>query len=157
MAQDEIHGTRDLTYSAWHRVDSIRRFVGSNKEALSLAMIDIDVPVWAEYDDGTKQPLALIETAQDIGQSMKPTTVTFNLAKMANLPCFVVLYSVSDNLNPAYPKVMDISQFRVKQLWPLSNPEWDMVSPYRWARILLRIRKGVIKNLLDSRYIQSST
>ena len=50
-------------------------------------MIDLDASLYIEYDDGTKEPLALIETAQDIGQTYKNTTVTKKLAERAKLPC----------------------------------------------------------------------
>ena len=64
MSQEERHGTRDRSYSAWHRRQSTRRYIGIEKATL-LAMIDLDASLYVEYDDGTKEPLALIETAQD--------------------------------------------------------------------------------------------
>ena len=45
-----------------------------------LAMIDLDASLYVEYDDNSKEPLALIETAQDVGQAHKSATVTTNLA-----------------------------------------------------------------------------
>ena len=80
MAQEEKYGTRDRTYSAWHRRLSTQRFVGIEKAQL-LAMIDLDASLYVEYDDGTKEPLALIETAQDIGQAFKPATVTLQIGQ----------------------------------------------------------------------------
>ena len=43
MAATEIFGRRDLTYSAWHRTDSIKRFLGGDKKVASTLMAqDID-------------------------------------------------------------------------------------------------------------------
>lgn len=77
--QEERYGTRDRTYSAWHRRLSTRRFVGIDRAQL-LAMIDLDASLYVEYDDRTKEPVALIETARDVGQEHKPVTVTRRLA-----------------------------------------------------------------------------
>ena len=59
MAQEEKYGNRDLTYSAWHRRRSTGRFVGIEHAQL-LAMIDMDHTLWIEYDDGSKEPVALV-------------------------------------------------------------------------------------------------
>ena len=115
--QVERHGTRDRTYSAWHRRPSIRRFVGIERAQL-LAMIDLDASLFVEYDDQTKEPVALIETARDVGQAFKAATVTARLAKRAGLPAYVVLYTPASNLNPSDQEWQDISRFRVRRLWP---------------------------------------
>ena len=51
--QEEIYGTRDRAYSAWHRRGSTRRYVGIDRAQL-LAMIDLDAALYVEYDNGTK-------------------------------------------------------------------------------------------------------
>mgnify|MGYP003563692217 FL=1 len=140
MSQEERHGTRDRSYSAWHRRQSTRRYIGIEKATL-LAMIDLDASLYVEYDDGTKEPLALIETAQDVGQVYKSATVTCNLAKMANLPCYVVLYTLSPDLNLADPEWLDIASFRIKRLYPAPEKEWRIVTPQEWAQGLLRMRE----------------
>ena len=66
LMQEEIFGTRDRAYSAWHTRGSTRRFIGIDSAQL-LAMIDLDAALYVEYDNGTKEPLALIETALDVG------------------------------------------------------------------------------------------
>jgi len=48
--QKEIYGTRDLSYSKWHRAASTKRFVGEDN-ARQLAMIDADVCIYVEYAD----------------------------------------------------------------------------------------------------------
>lgn len=138
--QEEKYGTRDRAYSAWHRRKSTRRFIGIEHAQL-LAMIDLDASLYVEYDDGTKEPIALIETARDVGQPYKTATVTANLAKRAELPCFVVLYALSDEKNPAYFLWFDIESFRVKRLWPKPESEWRIMSPQEWADNLLKMRE----------------
>lgn len=141
MAQEEVYGSRDRSYSAWHRRKSIRRFVGIEK-AQTLAMIDLDGSLYVEYDDGTKEPLALIETAMDRGQTIKPYTVTKKLARRAHpvLPAFVLLYRISNTENPADPSTLDIDQFRVKAIWPEPESDWYTLTPLQWARALCQIR-----------------
>ena len=138
--QEEVFDVRDRSYSHWHRRDSTRRFIGI-EDAQLLAMIDLDASVYIEYDDGTKEPLALIETAEDRGQNYKNATVTLKLAKRANLPCFVLLYKLSSNPNPANKKYRDIDRFRVKRLYPKPEFTWRELSPQEWAENLLRLRR----------------
>lgn len=137
--QEERYSTRDLTYSAWHRRLSTRRYVGI-ESAQSLAMIDLDAALYVEYDNGTKEPVALIETAIDVGQRYKSATVTTRLAKLSGLPCYCVLYSCAKTPNPADPLWPDISSFRVKRLWPKPEHSWRTIEPSEWAGALLRIR-----------------
>lgn len=140
MSHEEKYGTRDRSYSAWHRRLSTRRFIGIESAQL-LAMIDLDASLYVEYDDGTKEPLALIETARDVGQEYKTATVTKKLAERANMPCFVLLYKTSDKPNPADPAWKDISEFRVKRLWPKPEQTWRTVTPDEWALTLLKMRR----------------
>lgn len=96
-------------------------------------MVDLDCALWCEYDDGTKEPLALIETARDVGQDYKSATVTARLAMLARLPAYVVLYRRAPSMNPADPRIPDIDQFRVKRLWSLPENTWRIVSPREWG------------------------
>lgn len=138
--QEERYGTRDRTYSAWHRRLSTQRFVGIDHAQL-LAMIDLDAALYVEYDDGTKEPLALIETARDVGQEYKPATVTAGLARRAGVPCYLLLYTHAPWTNPADPQWRDIARFRVKRLWPEPESAWREVTPQQWANALLAIRR----------------
>ncbi len=144
MTQEEIYGTRDLSYSFWHRSESTARFLGM-KQALELAQIDMDLVLYIEYDDKTKEPIALIEAAKDVNQKFKPYTVTRNLAVKSNLPAFVVLYTVSKERNPIDTKYFDISNFRIKQIYPNEETDWEKYTPQEWAEKLLSLRK--IKNI----------
>lgn len=141
MAHEEIFNTRDRSYSAWHRRASLARFI-SIEEAQTAHMIDLDASVWIEFDEVTKRPLLLAETAMDRGQNFKPATVTKELAKMANLPACVLLYMRGDELNPADTAWFDITQFRFRRIYP--DPEtkgWEILTPKEWAEKLMAIRR----------------
>lgn len=148
MAQEEIFNQRRRDYSAWHRRQSTRRYVGIEKAQL-LAMIDLDASLYVEYDDGTKEPLALIETAQDVGQSYKTATVTAKLARRADIPCYVVLYTLADCPNPADPEWCDILRFRVKRLHPHPEMHWRTATPAEWAQALVSMRNWSAKRVDD--------
>ncbi|WP_374515587.1 hypothetical protein [Niveibacterium sp.] len=137
--QEELYASRDRAYSAWHRRLSTRRYVGIERAA-RLSMIDLDGALFVEYDDETREPLALIETARDVGQRRKVSTVTARLAMRAHVPAYCVLYRLAMHPNPADPTSQDIDQFRVKRIWPRPDPEWRILSPNAWAHALLSVR-----------------
>lgn len=144
--QEERYGDRDLAYSAWHRRLSTRRFIGIER-ATRLSMIDLDGALYVEFDDCTREPLALVETARDEGQVTKVATVTARLAQRAGLPAYAVLYRVSDTPNPADRRWPDIAGFRVRRVWPQPEPAWRELSPAEWARALLQIREWAAARL----------
>ncbi len=137
--QEERFGTRDRSYSAWHRRQSTRRFIGIEKAQL-LSMIDLDGALYVEFDGETAEPLALIETALDRGQSRKAATVTRRLAERAQVPAYVVLYRPGVARNPADTSEPDIDRFRVRRLWPRPESAWRTLRPGEWARALVQIR-----------------
>ena len=139
MAQEEQYGNRPGEYSAWHRRLSTQRFVGI-ENAQRLAMIDLDAALYVEYNDDTKRPLVLVETAIDNGQLYKTATVTKALAVMARVPALVVLYKLSDHENPGATGYQDIVSFRVKQLTPNSENGFREYSPQKWCEYLLQLR-----------------
>jgi hypothetical protein len=140
--QEERYGTRDLTYSVWHRSHSTKRFVGYDRAHL-LSMIDLDGTIWIEYghSKGARAPVALIETARDVGQPYKPVTVLVELAKLSGLLALVVLYTHSDRVNPADDRYSDIARFRVKRAWPNPETVFSEYTPQQWAERLLQIRQ----------------
>ena len=144
--QEERYGTRDLSYSAWHRAASIRRYVGWEHAQL-LNMVDTDCVLFLEYHQQTKEPLALIEAAIDVGQDRKPATAIAQLAKRARIPAYLVLYKRSIEPNPADPRMPDVSGFRIKRLYPRAEMAWRNVPPADWASALLRIRAWSAKRL----------
>lgn len=138
--QEEQFPVRDRAYSAWHRRHSTRRFVGIERATL-LSMIDLDAALYVDYCDTSRDPLALIETARDVGQGHKVATVTANLARRARLPAYVCLYQVADQPNPADARYLDIKAFRVRRVWPHPDPGWRVLTPQQWADALLQIRE----------------
>ena len=140
MPQTERTGTRDLTYSAWHRANSISRFV-SEEEAKALTLIDLDHVMWMECEDGSFEPIALIELARDVGQTFKTAEATRRLARRCHptLPAYTVLYRVSMEANPRAPEHPDIVGFRVQQIWP-NETKFFYFTPQQWAKKLVDIR-----------------
>lgn len=119
MSRDEKYGNRDLTYSKWHRrLDDF------------LDWIDIDCCEYC-HNPKCREPLALIELAQDVGQSFKATTVMRKLALKATLPAFLVFYKKGDDFTL-------ITRFRVKQVSPAWSDE-IMMSPDDYADFLRKI------------------
>lgn len=137
--QEERYGTRDRAYSAWHRRRSIARYVGI-EAAQTLSMCDLDMALYCEFDDRSREPLCLIETARDVGQAEKPCSVTVGLARKAKLPAYVVLYRCALEPNPSDVDAADIEAFRVKRVWPSPESDWRDLSPEAWALALVRIR-----------------
>ena len=110
--KDERYGNRDLSYSSWHRVGSIQRYVGLEK-AQSLTMFDVDAMPWVETAEYGKTPVAFIETAIDVGQTDKKTYIGV-VGKLSDMP--------------ASPQWSDIESFRVKELYPNKDPSWKWMS-----------------------------
>lgn len=144
--QEEKYGTRDMSYSAWHRRNSTQRFIGIENAQL-LSMIDLDVMMFVEYDESSRWPVALIEVAQDVGQSYKTATVTKNLAIMAKIPSAVLLYRLSKDENPGAPGYKDIEMFRYKRIYPDEQYQWTECTPELWAKNLIEIRKAGAKTV----------
>lgn len=117
MTRDERFGERDLTYSRWHR---------SLEDELTY--IDIDA---CEYCENCREPLALIETAMDVGQSFKATTVMRNLAKLAGIPAFLALYAEFEGS----------MNFRFRQVSPIYDPDWREMNGPEFADVLRFLRK----------------
>jgi hypothetical protein len=139
--EEQWHGRfPSQCYSGWHRPLSMQRFIGSSS-AYKLSMIDIDYVPWVEYEDGSKRPVALIETAMDIGQRIKPTSVLRQLGIMADLPVYAVLYTMSRSMNPAATHLQDISQFRIKRIVPEPETSWKILTPAEYAKGLLTLRR----------------
>jgi hypothetical protein len=139
MSQEERTGRRPGEYSAWHRRGSLRRFIGLERAQL-LSMCDLDAALWLEHDDLSKEPLALIETAMDVGQPYKSGTVLQRLARRASLPAYVCMYKVGDQPNPSDPTYRDIIALKVRRVWPRPESTWRELTPAAWALGLLQIR-----------------
>jgi len=121
MSREERFGTRDLTYSSWHR-----RVEPADRNTLTY--IDLDA---VEYCHRCREPLALLELARDVGQAFKPTTVLRALAERAQVPAYLVFYKPDADGN--------IIGFRMRQVYPRAG-EWQTLSPGEYAAFLVRLR-----------------
>jgi len=153
MPQLERTNTRTLTYSAWHRRDSIKRFTaGGEVIASRLTMIDIDgvyVEAKHPYD---RPPVALIETVE-VSRRLSPTeyypksvNILYQLGKAANIPVFLVLYRPDySHRNPADKSWPDIIEFYVKEYYPVQSKKWKLYSPEQYAQFLVELRQGHLR------------
>lgn len=147
---DQFHRI-DQAYSAWHRANSLRRFVGEG-DARKTSMIDLDAIYFCEYSEVGRIPLVLVESAVDVGQKAKTATVLKNLARMAGIPAYVVLYKPDRKRNPDDPRWPDIQSFRIKRLWPKPDRDWRLLTPRQFAEGLLAARTWSVKELAKERF-----
>jgi hypothetical protein len=124
---DERSDERDLTYSRWHRPEAIRRFL-PYEDAEALTCIDVDA---VEACGDCSRPLALFELARDVGQAWKATTIVAELARLANVPAYLVLYRVAGD---------DIARFRTRQVAPRRSRELEL-APAEYAAWLQSLRE----------------
>lgn len=135
----ERHGFRSLEYSSWHRTASLKRYLGRDL-ASTILLTDVDHTLWIEHTGGERYPLLLIESALDTGQQYKPASVIQQLARRANVPAYVVLYTPAQRPNVGDARFADIERFRVKRLWPTLDTDWTTLTPGQWAERLLVLR-----------------
>ena len=141
MSRYERYGVRSLVYSKWHRF-----YLGDAEP-----MIDLD---GVEYcaERGCSKPLVLIETARDVGQASKATTVMRELAKQAGgIMALCVLYKIAEGVDPekgcaCEARQVDddcshgISRFRVRKAWPSPSPLWVILTPEEFRDRLRTVR-----------------
>ncbi len=128
MARDNYYNKGDH-YSEWHR--ALKNDLG---------YIDIDS---CGICLKCKMPLYLAETTFDVGQAWKATTTTEWLARMANLPSFLIFYKVEDK---------QVVNFRVKQLTPTKDRKEVFVEPQAWVQAmeLLQDRHNLVCKKKDA-------
>ena len=122
MARNNYYNKGDA-YSEWHR--ALKNDLG---------YIDIDsVGICLKC----KQPLYLAETTFDVGQAWKATTTTEKLARLANLPSFLIFYKVEND---------KVVKFRIKQLTPEKYKKDVELDPAAWVQAmeLLQDRHNLI-------------
>lgn len=134
MSENERFGTRDQTYSAWHRSKRLSRYVG-HRAAFECSTIDID---WCEYCRRCGEPLALIEMKR--GTRPKDAKVMTALAERANVPAYSMAYELDDH--------GEISVFHLRHLAP-ADPRVFTFTAGEWAMWLvdLRERHGCVTGL----------
>ena len=142
----ERYVARDRSYGAWHRVASIQRFI-KPEHAYTLTMADLDSVMFAEYNHASKMPLCLVEVAVDVGQE-KSAGLIAALARQADIPAYVALYSHASDPNPADSNWPDIAGFRVRRIWPTPERTWRSLSPEEWACALVQIRGWQLRRYL---------
>jgi len=110
MARD-IYAFSNGKYSDWHR-----KYDG-------IAYIDVDSVECCMY---CYEPLAIIETCYDKGQTWKATTLSKIIAKRLNIPCWLVFY-----------KELNASSltFRIKRIRS-SQTEFQLMNENEWVEIL---------------------
>ena len=122
MARNNYYNKGDF-YSEWHR--ALKNDLG---------YIDIDsVGICLKC----KAPLYLAETTFDVGQAWKATTTTEKLARLANLPSFLIFYKVEND---------KVIKFRIKQLTPEKYKKDVELDPTAWVQAmeLLQDRHNLI-------------
>ena len=144
MSRHERYEQRDRGFSNWHRYAC----------ADDSSMVDID---GLEYCGirGCGRPLLLIETARDVGQSMKPTTAMRGLAAAASVPAVTLLWTPSASWRETSPhcecqrtrrKVNDcdhgIASFRCQHVWPTRQRNWKSVSADGIASWINSVHRG---------------
>lgn len=137
--QTERYAVRDRSYGIWHRVKSIARFLHP-REAAALTMADVDSVLFTEYNWGDKMPLCLVEVGLDIGQE-KQAEMLQALARRADLPAYLCLYTHASTPNPSDDRWPDIQSFRVRRIWPLPDDSWRVMTPLEWAEQLVVVRR----------------
>ena len=110
MARD-IYAFSNGAYSDWHR-----KYDG-------IAYIDIDSVECCMY---CYEPLAIIETCYDKGQTWKATTLSKIIASRLNIPCFLVFYK---------PLNQTSLTFRIKRIRS-SQTEFQLMNEDEWVAIL---------------------
>ena len=140
MSRHERYGTRSLVYSKWHRF-----FLGDREP-----MIDLDAVEYCNQR-GCNVPLVLVETARDVGQQVKPTTVLKRLAERSATLAICVLYKPSkwvvDDASGCGCEPRDINpdcdhgieSLRVKRVWP-DQTGWKKMAPEEYREYLRSIR-----------------
>lgn len=142
MADKEKCGFRDATYSAFHRTESIKRFIGDGVCANQIGMIDLDFSLWIEFSTKSYVPLVLVETARYSGNHAKSSTVLKQLCTRANIPGLCVLYEPSSSKNPADRRYQDITQFHVRHRYPHDDNQWLILSPHEYVDLIVSMRRS---------------
>jgi hypothetical protein len=152
----------DLTYSEWHRVPSISRFI-SRHDAYSLVCFDIDCTYWIEYGpvehDGAfhNEPLFLAETKKNGFHPEFAQVVHDQEDVLRNLssrctpvtPAYLIAYVPAKTPNPANAAWPDIQEFYMKRLFPCPQEKMQSFQPAAFAVQLVAMRQHAIWHLAE--------
>lgn len=100
-------------------------------------MIDIDA---LEYCRRCRAPLAFMETAQDVGQAIKPVTVLRALANITKVETYVVLFSVDEAARARKDWVHACTSFRVRRVYPEPETGWAVMDPASMTSFISGLR-----------------
>jgi hypothetical protein len=132
MSRDERFGTRDLTFSRWHRYT-----LGDDA-----AMIDLD---GLGYCDRCKAPLYVIEATRDVGQ-VKVTTVAERTAMLLNATGWLVMYRAGEECHCLSTAMVaacahGIAGMRVRRVYPHRTP-LVATTPGAFAAVIHQLREN---------------
>ena len=105
----------------------------------AVTMIDID---GLEYCRRCRAPLAFLETAQDIGQEVKPVTVLRTLAGQTDIPAYVILFTVDEAARAEENWAASCPGFRVRRLHPPPETGWLVMDPDHMATFLTDLHEA---------------
>ncbi len=130
MSRDERYGTRDLTFSRWHRYT-----FGDDA-----SMIDLDA---IGYCDRCKGPLYVIEATRDVGQ-MKATTIAERVARSLNVAGWLVMFTAGAACSCLSTAMIPgclhgIASLRIRRFAPVGTA-LIYVDPGAFAAVLQQIR-----------------
>jgi hypothetical protein len=120
--------------------------------ASRLTMIDIDALYVEAKHPYDRPPVALIETVE-VSRPLKPdgyhpksVNILYQLGRAANVPVFLVLYLPNHDMsNPADRQVFDITEFYVKEYYPVKSKGWKVYSPEQYAQFLVNLRQNHLR------------
>lgn len=147
MARNRNYG-EDLTFAEWHRKYLPEQYARIGHR-LDLANRD-----WTEFCHHCKLPLAILEEVVDRGQNLneKATTVTRNLAKMADVDAYLIAPRIDrprevqneiDQLNARIRELEaqnPIVEFHLKELYP-QHSSLKSMTPTETAEFFLVLHR----------------
>ena len=107
-------------FSEWHRKQK------------NIRQIDID---GCEVCEHCYSPLALTETAYDKGQTFKAFWTTRLLALKADIPAYLVLYTVDESTEDR-----NVVALRIKRIAPMVSKDWIKITPEDFRQELIKIQ-----------------
>ena len=143
--REEKYNTRDRVYSWWHR-SSLPDFC----DAIDLDLLEVC------HNTSCRLPLALMETARDVGQTSKNHYITKQIAELLKIHGYVVLYQreCSDmgrlkiieqtiqELENEKKSITELGKLRVQRIDGRINAPFVNYTPDEWGKVLIGIHKS---------------
>jgi hypothetical protein len=142
------------TYSAWHRPESIDRYIKNWKTSCSLSSVDIDHIFYMEWNKFRWFPLALIEAAGETDKD-KSGYMIGALGQLSRIPAYVVIYTPTvGKPNPKCVWAEDIASFRIRQVAPVPESEYRYMTCEEYAKWLVQLRDRESREQLRLRGVE---